>query len=86
MDLQKSISHKLDNFEATGTAGNGLVTVVLGGNGELKRISIKPECVDKDDIDGLEVLIKAAHADASKQIQDVASSTEGFESLSGLGF
>lgn len=86
MEMQKTISKKLDDYEATGTAGNGLVSIVLKGSGDLKKITIKPECIDKDDIDGLETLIKAAHADAMKQIQDVASATPGFEALSGLGF
>ena len=63
------IQSEMQNAEATGTAGNGLVTLTLTGNGALKQIKIKPECVDPEDIDGLEALIKAAHEDAQKKLQ-----------------
>ncbi len=59
----------LDNKEFTGSAGNGLVTLVLSGNKEIKNITIKPECVDLNDLEGLQDLIKAAHAEAFKQIE-----------------
>ena len=58
----------IESREFTGSAGNGLVTVVISGNKEIKSIKIKPECVDISDLEGLEDLIKAAHAEASKQI------------------
>lgn len=70
--MQEQLSHmqnKLQNLEAVGTAGNGLVTVTLTGDNELKQIKIKPECVDPEDVEGLEVLIKAAFNDASKKLQ-----------------
>ncbi len=56
--------------EATGTAGNGLVSITINGEHEVKEVKIKPDCVDPDDIEGLEDLIKAAHADALKKLQD----------------
>lgn len=65
----------LKNFEVTSTSGNGLVTVTLNGDYELKQIKIKPECVDPEDVEGLEDLIKAAFQDAIKQIN--AKSMEG---------
>lgn len=59
---------QMEKAEAVGTAGNGLVTVTLNGNLELKQIKIKPECVDPEDIEGLEDLIKAAFKNASDQL------------------
>ena len=59
----------LQNMEVVGTAGNGLVTVTLTGDNELKQIKIKPECVDPEDVEGLEDLIKAAHKDASEKLK-----------------
>jgi DNA-binding YbaB/EbfC family protein len=56
------------NTEATGSAGNGLVTITVNGDKELKAIKIKPECVDPEDIEGLEDLIKAAYSDATRQL------------------
>lgn len=68
---------QLQNAEATGEAGNGLVTLTLTGDGDLKQIKIKPECVDPEDVEGLEVLIKAAHADAQKKLKDQAPQIPG---------
>ncbi len=70
--LQQQFSQMQDsmqNFEATGSAGNGLVTVVLNGENEMKQIKIKPECVDPEDIEGLEALVKAAYTDAAEKVK-----------------
>lgn len=52
-----------------GSAGSGLVTVVLNGEKELKKISIKPECVNPNDVEGLQDLIVAAYEDAAGKLQ-----------------
>lgn len=62
----------IESREFTGSAGNGLVNIVISGDKEIKSIKIKPECVDISDLEGLEDLIKAAHADASKKIESNA--------------
>jgi len=78
---------KMQHTEITGSAGNGLVTLTLSGEYELKNIFIKPECVDPEDVDGLQDLIKAAYNDASKKLQ--AQSMSGMpqmpSGLAGLG-
>lgn len=61
---------ELENKEVIGTAGNGLVTVTLDGNRNMKSIKINPECVDKDDLEGLEDLIRAAYENASEQLNE----------------
>lgn len=76
--MQDQISKMQDNMqnvEITGTAGNGLVTLVLTGEYELKQVKINPECVDREDIEGLEDLIKAAYQDAVKQLTQKMSSS-----------
>jgi len=77
----------LKSTEVTGTAGNGLVTIVLTGENDLKQIKIKPECVDPDDIDGLEDLIKAAYTDANKKLKETSMEGlgKGFPGLGALG-
>lgn len=73
--MQEQLSKMQDqiqNVEVVGTAGNGLVSITLSGDNEMKQIKIKPECVDKEDIEGLEDLIKAAYQDALKKIQSDA--------------
>lgn len=64
----------MQNTLVEGTSGNGLVTVVVNAAKELKEIKIKPDCVDKNDVEGLQDLILAAYADAiSKLAQDSKS-------------
>jgi nucleoid-associated protein EbfC len=59
---------KMKSAEAVGSAGNGLVTITLTSS-EIKQIKIKPECVDPEDIEGLEDLIKAAYKDAATKLE-----------------
>lgn len=82
---------KMESMEVTGTAGNGLVTVTINGENQLKQIKIKPECVDPEDVEGLEDLIKAAFADAGKKIkaegmQGLPPLPPGMPNLSSMGF
>jgi DNA-binding YbaB/EbfC family protein len=75
MKMQQSISEKLEALEVEGQAGNGLVTILLAGTGEMKKIQIKKECIDPEDPEGLAALIKAAYNNAFKELQEVAEST-----------
>ena len=87
--MQEQLSEKLEALEVTGSAGNGLVEVTLSGTNEMKRIKIKPDCVDPEDIEGLEVLIKAAYNDAAKKVKEQSESPSmegGLPDLSMLGF
>jgi DNA-binding YbaB/EbfC family protein len=79
--MQESLSSRLESLEVTGSAGNGLVTLVLSGTNELKRLSIKPECVDPEDVEGLETLIKAAYADAFQKLQEQTESTASLDGI-----
>jgi DNA-binding YbaB/EbfC family protein len=84
--LQQQFSQlqsELKSKEVQGSAGNGLVTLTLSGDGELKKIKIKPECVDPEDVEGLESLIKAAYTDAQQKINSESSQ---LPNLGGLGF
>jgi DNA-binding YbaB/EbfC family protein len=61
---------EMKSKQVTGSAGNGLVTVVLNGEKEVLEIKIKPECVDPNDLEGLQDLIKAACEDAYSKLSD----------------
>lgn len=83
------MQNQLQNIEAVGIAANGLVTITLNGDGDIKQIKIKPECVDPEDVEGLETLIKAAHQDAQAKLKDLSAKSmpslpQGFGGLSGL--
>ena len=69
-NMQEELSQKLDQLEVTGTSGNGLVEITLNGSNEMKKIRIKPECADPEDIEGLEALIKAAYNDACEKLKE----------------
>ena len=64
------MQEELKTLEATGQAGNGLVTVTLNGDREMVAIAINPECIDPDDIEGLQDLVTAAHTDALKKLNE----------------
>lgn len=75
------LQNQLQTTEVTGTAGNGLITLVLTGDGTLKHIKIKPECVDPEDVEGLEMLIKAAHDDAQEKLKSQTPAIPGMSHL-----
>lgn len=60
---------KMELIEAEGVAGAGLVTVRLKGKGELVSVSIDPSLMG-DDAEIVEDLIKAAHGDARKRLDN----------------
>lgn len=85
-DQLRKMQEQMQHTEVVGTAGNGLVTITLSGEEELKSIVIKPECVDPEDVEGLQDLIKAAHKDAMTKLKaqtpsldDPSSMLMGFE-------
>jgi DNA-binding YbaB/EbfC family protein len=72
--------------EIAGSSGNGLVTVTLNGEKEIKKIQIRPECVDVSDLEGLQDLIKAACEEAYKKIDAEAETSGGMSLPFGLNF
>ena len=68
---------RLKSLEEKGSAGNGLVEITINGEKHIKSITIKPECVDPEDLEGLQDLIMAAHEDALSKIEENESSSEG---------
>lgn len=77
------MQEQMKELEITGSSGNGLVEITLNGENEILRVKIKPECVDPEDVEGLEDLIKAAHSDAHKKLQKQSSLPTG--GMPGLG-
>jgi DNA-binding YbaB/EbfC family protein len=72
---------KLESLEITGTAGAGMVTVVLSGKSELKRVKFDPKLADPAEMEMLEDLMVAAHADAKRKLEVVTS--EEMEKVTG---
>lgn len=67
--MQEQLGQMRDNLQnlmIEGSSGQGLVTVTLNGEKELKKIAIKPECLS--DVEALQDLIVAAFQDAAKKV------------------
>jgi DNA-binding YbaB/EbfC family protein len=72
---------KLESIEITGTAGAGMVSVTLSGKNDLKRVKFDPKLADPAEMEMLEDLIVAAHADAKRKLEVVTS--EEMEKVTG---
>lgn len=59
----------LATLEIEGAAGAGMVSVTLTGKGDLKRIRIDPKLADPAEMEMLEDLIIAAHAEARRHLE-----------------
>lgn len=76
-----------ESSEVTGASSQDLVTLTLTGDYNLKQLKIKPECVDPDDIEGLQDLIKAAYQDAKAKLDAKSSSNmKGIPGIENLPF
>ncbi len=61
---------ELANMEVTGQSGGGLVSVVMTGKHEVRRVAIDPSLL-ADDKDMLEDLVAAAINDAVHRVEEV---------------
>jgi DNA-binding YbaB/EbfC family protein len=68
---------ELSAREVEGTAGGGLVKVVMTGGGELLSVAIDPKAVDPDDVETLQDLVVAAVRDAARTIGELTQQTMG---------
>ncbi len=60
-----------------GTAGGGMVTVVMNGHKEVLDVQIKEEVVDPDDVEMLQDLVLAAMNEALKQVDELVNKNMG---------
>lgn len=60
---------KLDQTEVEGKSGGGLVTVLVSGKGDLKKVKIDKSLADPEEIEVLEDLILAAFNDAKGKVE-----------------
>ena len=60
-----------------GSAGGGVVKVVVTGSGEVQSVHIAPEVVDPDDVEMLEDLVLAAVSDGLRRAHDLQGESMG---------
>lgn len=79
-----SLQEEIAAIEVSGTAGGGLVTVIMTGKGEMRSLKIDPSLAKEDEIEILEDLVLAAHNDA-KAKAEAAMQEKTQELMSGMG-
>lgn len=78
--MQKKMAEaqeQLGEEKIEGTAGGGMVTVVVSGHKEVLDVIIKEEVVDPEDVEMLQDLVLAATNDALKKADELTNSTMG---------
>ncbi|MEQ9316180.1 MAG: YbaB/EbfC family nucleoid-associated protein [Henriciella sp.] len=73
----------IEQVEAEGVSGAGLVKVRLRGKGEMVSLSIDPSLMN-DEAEIVEDLVKAAHSDARKRLDEEVEKAMK-EATSGMG-
>ena len=56
-----------------GSAGAGMIVVTMSGKGELRSVKIDPKLADPAEMEMLQDLLVAAHADAKRKIETLAA-------------
>ena len=81
-------SKELEEKEYTVTSGGGAVTVVIGGDHQIRSLTIAPEAVDPEDTEMLQDMIVAAVNEAYRKVSEEAQAAMGglTGGLGGFGF
>ena len=72
---------KMEALEIEGQSGAGMVQVTLSGKGDLKRVKLDPKLLDPAEVEMMEDLLLAAHADARRKLE--AQTAEEMEKVTG---
>jgi DNA-binding YbaB/EbfC family protein len=64
------MQNAVERISQTGNAGAGLVSVTLNGKGAMSALKIDPSLLKEGEVEILEDLIVAAHADAKSKVED----------------
>lgn len=82
------MQEELEATQFTGTAGGGAVMITMSGKFEISDVKIDPEAFSAEDIEELEVMMKAAAKDAFDKVteaqQKLLSGATGGMKIPGL--
>lgn len=76
-DDMLAAQEQLAEEEVEGTAGGGMVSVVVNGRQEVLRVTIDPEAVDPDDVEMLQDLVVAGVNEALRKAKDLSDERLG---------
>ncbi len=77
----EELKDSLAEVTVDASAGGGMVTVVMNGRFEIVSLTIDPEVIDKDEVEMLETLVRAAVNEAVRKAQDLVK--EKMQELTG---
>ena len=80
----KRIRDEIDNSEYTSSVGGGMVEVTMYGNKTVKRVAIKPEVVDPEDVEMLQDLIITCINEALRKVDDAQSASMNKFNIPGM--
>ena len=72
-----NVQEEIENETFTATTGGGAVEITMNGRKQVQSLNIKPEVVDKDDVETLQDLIISAVNECVKQIEETSESKMG---------
>src|SRR3954467_8709274 len=78
--MQKDMANaqeELGEKKIEGSAGGGMVTVIVTGHKEVVEVNIKEEVIDPEDIEMLQDLILTATNDSLKKAEELTNQTMG---------
>ena len=68
--MQERLQKQMAETRVEASAGGGMVTVVMTGQKQIRRLTIDPEVVSQDDVEMLQDLIVAAINDAQRKVDE----------------
>ena len=72
-----ALQEDIEGREFKTSVGGGAVEVVMSGKKEIKSLTIKPDVVDKDDIEMIQDLVISAFNDTVHQIEETSEKEMG---------
>ena len=77
MEALQDVQEEIENETFTATTGGGAVEITMNGRKQVQSLTIKPEVVDKDDVEMLQDLLISAINECVKQIEDTSEAKMG---------
>ncbi|HKM64070.1 MAG TPA: YbaB/EbfC family nucleoid-associated protein [Acidisphaera sp.] len=77
----QEMQERLERMEIEGAAGAGMVTLRMNGKGDMRGLTVDPKLLDPSDVETLQDLVVAAHADAKRKVE--AMTAEEMQKITG---
>ncbi len=78
--MQTKLQEEVQEMTLEGSAGGGMVTIVMRGTKEVTEVRISPDVIDPEDPEMLQDLIVAAFNDVARKIDEAVQ-----EKMGGMG-